>query len=228
MRMEVEQKFTTPDLERIRAKLDSWGAELAEERIEVDCYYRHPSRDFSATDEALRLRRVGHSHFITYKGPKIDATTKTRREIDLPLADLPPGSEGWDSLLEALGFSSVAEVVKRRRKAFVDWKGRRVEVSLDQVEDVGTFVELELVTDAEQVPAARECLATLAAALALSGNERRSYLELLLEHRRASPVEASGSGPSDIYERQSRWRKSIRKRTRKRTRTGRVDTRSGP
>jgi len=180
-RMEVEQKFPVPDLRAIEAQLAILGARPSAPKIEIDVYYRHPARDFAATDEALRIRRVGESNFMTYKGPKIDRTTKTRKEIDLPL---PPGSGGyepWSELLAALGFAPVAEVRKRRAKAHVPWEGRSVEVSLDDVDHLGTFVELELVVDDAEVESAKACIAALADRLGLAGTERRSYLELLLE-----------------------------------------------
>ena len=122
----------------------------------------------------------GRANFITYKGPKIDATTKTRREIDLPLPPDEESAQAWTGLLEALGFTVVGEVRKSRRKAHVVWQGRRVEVSLDEVERLGTFAELELVVEPEDVEAAKACIASLAEALGLEGSERRSYLELLM------------------------------------------------
>lgn len=182
-RMEVEQKFPVDDLAEVESRLTALGAEFSGPRREVDVYYAHPARDFAATDEALRIRRRGDEGFLTYKGPKIDATTKTRREIDI---HLPGGGEGigpWAALLEALGFRPVAEVGKDRRKAMVDWEGRRVEASLDHVDQIGTFVELELVTDAAGVDAAKACIASLAGRLGLSASERWSYLELLLAQR---------------------------------------------
>jgi adenylate cyclase class 2 len=187
--MEVEQKFPVEDLAVIESTLRSLGATASEPKRETDLYYAHPARDFAVTDEALRIRRSGDANWITYKGPKIDATTKTRREIDLPLPGGPEGYASWASLVEALGFRPVAEVSKERRKALVAWEGRRVEVSLDRVHDVGTFVELELVTDADDVASAKSCIASLAQRLGLSGSERRSYLELLLERqgRRKDP-----------------------------------------
>ena len=136
------------------------------------------------------------TNFLTYKGPKIDATTKTRREIDLPL---PPGEEAaraWTGLLEALGFTTVGEVRKSRRKAHVVWQDRSVEVSLDEVEGLGEFAELELVVEdgrgteevscnatsgmeddrtkpppSPAIDAAKTCIASLAGALGLEGSE---------------------------------------------------------
>ncbi len=182
-RMEVEQKFPVEDLAIVESRLRDLGASVSGPKREADLYYAHPARDFAATDEALRIRRSGGANWITYKGPKIDATTKTRREIELPLPEGPEGHASWASLIEALGFRPVVEVSKERRKALVAWEGRQVEVSLDRVDNVGTFVELELVTDADDVTPAKTCIASLAERLGLSASERRSYLELLIQRQ---------------------------------------------
>ncbi len=181
MQIEVELKFPVPDLASVQSQLSALGAPLSPPREEIDVYYRHPARDFAATDEALRIRRVGGLGFVTYKGPKLDATTKTRREIDLALPAGPSSPDAYATLLEALGFSPRAEVRKRRAKARVPWQDRHVEVSLDQVAGLGAFVEIELVTSPEDVDSARQCLLALADRLGLAQSERRSYLELLLE-----------------------------------------------
>ena len=181
MPYEVEMKFPVAEMAVLETKLTGLGATIGGSQLEVDTYFAHPARDFAKTDEALRIRRKGTANFITYKGPKIDAATKTRREIDLPL---PPGedtAQQWTDLLQALGFTPVGEVRKSRRKAQVAWQGRSVEISLDQVERLGTFVELELVVEPEDVEAAKTCIMSLAKDLGLAGSERRSYLELLLE-----------------------------------------------
>ena len=179
MRYEVEMKFPVDDMGAFEAKLAGLGATISIARLEVDVYFAHPSRDFTKTDEALRIRRKAAANFITYKGPKIDAATKTRREIDLPLPSGEETAQAWTDMLEALGFSAVGEVRKLRRKAHVDWQGRRVEVSLDAVEQLGTFAELELVVEPDDVEAAKACIASLAEVLGIQGSERRSYLELL-------------------------------------------------
>lgn len=181
MKYEVEQKFPVDNLQAVETRLGELGAGIADERVEVDCYYNHPARDFAQTDEALRIRRIGPLNRITYKGPKVDKVTKTRQELELPLAEGEKSAADWMKLLETLGFRTVSEVHKRRRKTHVDWQGRSVEVSLDEVTGLGTFVELELVVDEEELDAARGCIADLADELGLGQSERRSYLCLLLE-----------------------------------------------
>ncbi len=183
MTYEVEQKFPVADMAAFEAKLAALGATVSEPHSEIDHYYAHPARDFAATDEALRIRRTDRASYLTYKGPKVDRTTKTRREIELPLWPQEAKVQALESLLEALGFTPVAEVCKYRRKATISWQGRQIEAALDEVVDVGTFVELELVAEDEDMEPAKASIASLAQELGLSGSERRSYLELLLARR---------------------------------------------
>ena len=181
MSYEVELKFPVADLPAFAASLTGRAIPIAPAQEESDVYFAHPLRDFARTDEALRLRRKGAANYITYKGPKIDATTKTRREIELPLGPGPEALAAWIGLLEAVGFRPVGEVRKSRRKAAIPWQGRQVEASLDDVEGVGTFVEFELVVEEGAVEAAKTCIQSLAQSVGLTQGERRSYLELLLK-----------------------------------------------
>ena len=183
MQLEVEQKFRVAGFDEIQQHLEDLACPCSDRYQQIDRYFAHPSRDFSATDEAFRVRSAGDSNWVTYKGPRVDTTTKSRRELELPL---PAGSSYCDqflSLLELLGFREVAAVEKQRRKAFIDWNGSRVEISLDEVLHVGTYVELEIMTDDNGFNAAKECLNSLAARMGLTQIERRSYLNLLLESR---------------------------------------------
>ncbi len=181
MQFEVEQKFVAVDPEDLARRIERLGASVAEPIHQLDVYYAHPSRNFAQTDEALRIRRVGMSNCVTYKGPKIDATTKTRREIEVPLGDGAEAAAGFAQLLESLGFFPVGRIKKRRRGAVVRWEDRRVTIALDDVEGVGHYIELEQMADARDLDSCRASLGRLADELGLSGSERRSYLELLLE-----------------------------------------------
>ncbi len=180
MYLEVEQKFRVSDWTDLERRLVGLGAVIEEPVAQRDLYFAHPSRDFAQTDEALRIRRVGERNFVTYKGPKLDSTTKTRRELELPLASGDEAAARFAELLAALGFRLVREVRKQRRRAIVRWQGREIEAALDEVDGVGRFAELELQADEAEADTARALLASLAAELHLDRPERRSYLELLL------------------------------------------------
>jgi adenylate cyclase class 2 len=180
VKYEVEQKHPVPGFEAVEARLAAMEATIGPAQEELDLYFAHPVRNFAETDEALRIRRKGSKTLITYKGPKIDETTKTRREIELPLGEQPETPDRWRVLLEVLGFEAVIEVHKIRRTAKVAWHGETVALTLDDVAGVGTFIELEIEAGEEGVERAKSQLAALAEELGLEGSERRSYLELLL------------------------------------------------
>jgi adenylate cyclase, class 2 len=181
MQLEVEQKHWLDDAAALTARLNGRGVTIGPALIQVDQYFAHPARDFAATDEALRIRTAGGKSYVTYKGPKLDKTTKTRRELELPLHDSDAGGTEFTKLLNALGFQPVASVRKSRRAFHIFYRDREVEGALDDVEGVGTFVELELLAHEHNVDSARETIASLASELDLGKSERRSYLELLLE-----------------------------------------------
>ncbi len=180
MTLEVELKFRLSDEATLRAELVKCDVAWHPPEEQVDCYFNHPARDFAQTDEAVRLRQTGGQNVITYKGPKLDAATKTRREIELPIA---PGSEGlaqFGELLEVLSFRRVAEVRKVRTKGKLFWQDWPVEVALDQVAGLGSFVELEIQAEEAELASARQAILALATRLNLTQQERRGYLEMLL------------------------------------------------
>jgi adenylate cyclase class 2 len=194
MPYEIEQKFRCSNVALVRERLLELGAAPGQTVDQADCYYRHPVRDFSQTDEAFRLRRVGDVNFMTYKGPKIDATTKSRHEEEVRLADGVATWKSCDEIVRRLGFESVAVVRKRRETLHLDRGDQSIEAALDDVADVGTFVELEVSVDsagddAPAVDSAKRALADLAGELGLIDSERRSYLELLLA---SAPGSAGG------------------------------------
>ncbi|MFA5141300.1 MAG: class IV adenylate cyclase [Elusimicrobiota bacterium] len=177
--LEIEVKFPA-DFEAVRARLA--GRPFREEpaREESDEYFNAPDRDFAATDEALRVRRTGEAGFVTYKGPKTDSHTKTRVEVEVPLALGAGTLVDFRKLLLHLGYRPAAVVRKTRRVLRLERGGFPVELCLDEVEGLGRFVELEIRAPGESLEAAKAALLGLAEELGLSGSERRSYLELLL------------------------------------------------
>lgn len=178
--VEVELKFRVDDPSRVREAVRGLGGRARETVRQVDTYFAHPVRDFAKTDEALRVRVVGETGCVTYKGPLLDAVTKSREETELWFSGGACDAERFAGVLERLGFTRVREVVKRREPWSLQWQGRDIEVALDEVEGLGTFVEIETGASRESFDAAKAALLALAEHLELRDSERRSYLALLL------------------------------------------------
>jgi adenylate cyclase class 2 len=181
MKYEVEQKHGVEDEAALIVRLQQHGAHLEKPFDQRDQYFAHPCRDFAKTDEALRVRVVGNKSFVTYKGPKLDRATKTRQEIELPLDPADHDGSQFASLLKALGFTPVAIVRKRRRPFRITAGQYEVDGALDELDELGCFVELELQASDAELEAAKRTISKLAADLDLGPSERRSYLEMLLE-----------------------------------------------
>jgi adenylate cyclase class 2 len=178
--MEVEAKYRLNDHSTVESRLREWGAVQIADQSEADHYVNAPDRDFARTDEALRLRCVGEQNFLTYKGPRHDATSKTRAEIEVAGAPGAAAAEAFLKLFLHLGYRLTAVVRKRRR--IYEWRrdGFTVHACLDDVEGVGRFIELEIVAEDNAFRAARETVLRTAAELELGATETRSYLEQLL------------------------------------------------
>jgi len=181
--LEIEMKFPVADFAAVRQSLQSWPARADDAVAEADHYFNAPDRDFARTDEALRLRRIGSANAVTYKGPKQPGATKTRTEIEVALEAGDEAAEEFCRLLTHLGYRPVAIVRKRRLVFHFETGGFALQTCLDEVEQVGHFVEVEIVAPEEKKTQAQEVLLQVAASLGLKDAERRSYLELLLKER---------------------------------------------
>jgi adenylate cyclase class 2 len=182
---EVEQKFALADSAAV-LRLEELGAVFLPAEQQADEYFNHPARDFGSTDEAFRLRRAGQQNLVTYKGPKVDRTTKTRQEIELSLPEGDATIDQFRVLFLALGFRAAGTVFKSRAAAALAWQGFAVHVALDEVQHLGSFIELEIAADDDELDNARAALQSLSQRLGLTRSERRSYLELLQQQALAA------------------------------------------
>lgn len=180
----------------VRERLADAGGSRSRVVFQADTYYDAPHREFAETDEALRVRREtdlgadaplsvdavadaledgAFDARVTYKGPLVDDASKTREEFETGVAD----GATMTRVLEELGFSPAATVAKRREV----WTLSGVTVTVDDVAELGTFVEAETETDADGVDAGRERVAAALRSLGLDPDAqiRTSYLGLLLD-----------------------------------------------
>jgi adenylate cyclase class 2 len=171
---EVESKFRSPGSEKVDKALSRLGAMKVWEGDTEDVYFAHPTRDFGKSDEALRLRKKGGAAELTYKGPRMKFEhTKAREEITVRLED-PLAAQ---RIVERLGFTERYVVRKHRSTHILD----KLRIEVDNVEGLGEFVEIELIT--EEPVRAESLIQTAKEELGLSQLEPRTYLEMLLDKR---------------------------------------------
>ena len=177
--IEVEVKAKIDSFDEMRERLDEIGAIKTKTERQEDRYFNSPVKDFAQTDEALRIRETisdeKHNLFITYKGPKIDAKSKTREEVEMGIEDADKAA----SIFENLGFNEVRTVIKDREY----YEYENFEISLDDVHGLNPYMEIEISLDdnADYSDAQRSIFELFEKLGITDGFERTSYLELLEE-----------------------------------------------
>ena len=175
--IEVEVKAKIENFEDMEKKLKNLGAIKSKKEFQEDIYFNSPIADFAKTDEALRIRTTKENEktniFITYKGPKIDSKSKTRKEVEIKIED----SEKCSDIFQSLGFTKVRAVRKNRQY----YTYENFEISLDDVEGLEPYMEIEIsLEDGSDYAEAQEKIFGLFSRLGIEdGFERTSYLELL-------------------------------------------------
>jgi len=193
--LEIEIKVKIQDPDSIRAKFEKNNGLYKLSFIHEDTYFNMPQglRDFKKTDEALRIRKsVGYnknereaqhkkSYFITYKGKKLDKITKTRKELEIEIAN----GKDLRELLNALGFQEIFTVKKERELYEFEFKGQNIEALIDYIPILKeNFIEVEIISESDdKVDESREILFDFLSVFDIKREDSitKSYLELITE-----------------------------------------------
>ena len=169
--IEIEIKVKA-DLKAVEKRLIDEGARFVNEERQIDSYYNAPDRDFAQTDEALRLRSVGRKNMLTYKGPRLDTASKSRKEVTLSVSRKP-----IEELLSSLGFSKFGQVTKLRR----NYRLGDMLVSLDDVDNLGAFLQSDALAEEKDFEFHEKRVLELLEKLRFSEGDiiKDSYLELI-------------------------------------------------
>lgn len=194
LEVEIKAFLGGLSLEKIAETAKELGFRECGALQETDMYFNGNDRNFMKTDEALRLRSCIESAgddscgkeeiFITYKGPKLDKNSNTRSEYETSVEN----RETMAEILTSLGYREVFTVKKVRREwKLTDGDDREITLCFDRVENLGDYMELEIVT-VEDSDRERE-VAHLLKLLDLLGVSRermtrKSYLEMLIDRSR--------------------------------------------
>ena len=150
--LEIERKRQlTGDAKELIKQLQDLGFKPKSSRHEIDTYYSRPDVDFMQTVECLRIRQRDGFAEVTYK-PATTAATHTENDVIIkPETNLPiqPGDAATAKrLLANLGMVQLVEVNKYRR-LFQSPDFPKATVTIDEIKDAGTFVEVEVLSDDE-------------------------------------------------------------------------------
>lgn len=180
--LEVEQKYHVDDVASLLRELDNLSATELPHEVHHDRYFNHPSRDFSQTDEALRIRCINGAPSVTYKGPKHPGAIKVREELEFSVGTEDKDGLLLQKLLRKLSFHEVMVVSKTRRSFALADRALPMTVTVDDVQELGQFAEIEvLAADQQQVETAKALILELAENLGLRKSEPKSYLRMVLE-----------------------------------------------
>ena len=133
--LEIEVKFYVPDIDAIRARIRSLGAEPKGGGFETNIRFDDEEMRLTQGKKLLRLRQDTRCR-LTVKSPPEDADTEFKifRELEVDVSD----SQTMIAILEQLGFTPRQVYEKQRETYFFN----HTELCLDTL-PFGHFLEIE-------------------------------------------------------------------------------------
>lgn len=184
MPFEVELKARLHQPEATESKAAQLGS-LVEEIFKEDVYFRRKGDTSTVPADRYRLRReieAGQmTNIVTFKQLRSLDGVEVNDEVEFTVDD----AHAFFRFADRFGFEPF--VVKRKRSRA--YKIGRAKVELNQVDYLGHFAEIEIVTDDEaDVPQARLEISQVLAQIGLSQAdlEPRRYIDLI---QQAHPVQ---------------------------------------
>lgn len=139
MGVEIEAKVKVAELESVAEKLKQLKAEYVDTVRQQDTFFSDADRKLIDSGCGLRIRRQTGSKeekaFVTFKGPREAGPYKIRPELEVQISE----AETMEAILRGLGYERLLMVEKTRQI----WRYNGCEVGLDDVDLLGTFVEVE-------------------------------------------------------------------------------------
>ena len=190
--IEIEVKLKIEDVIDLEKRLLDQGYILKETRRETDTYFDGGICGIKKSGQALRVRRTVNcvtgkeQSAITFKGEKLDTISMARVELETDVAD----GETAERILCALGFYPAKPAVIKTRKVY---RNEDICACLDDVQDLGTFLELEIMAESEEArPAALDRIERILKSIGytMEDTTRESYLSQLQKLVEESGVQA--------------------------------------
>lgn len=135
---EIEVKAYLKDKQKILDSLISLGVKLSEPIIQDGTEYAKVGATLSeylSNDHFVRVRTENGVHKMTVKKDYEDSKVEFESKIE--------NREQIENALKIMGYNPVLQIKKIRRKAnYKDY-----EICIDEVEELGSFIEIEKISD---------------------------------------------------------------------------------
>ena len=178
--MEIEVKARVTDLQVLKSKLTEQGCVFTEPVVQDDTGYVRTTGSmerFLGNDVFLRIRVQSDGRVIfTAKQPSRfagDGLAKTEYEVTVSSAD------ELENILKLSGFQKAVHVRKTRQTAHHGG----YEICLDEIEGLGSFIELEVMGDEADADSIQKGMFSFLESLGISGVDqvKKGYDILMLE-----------------------------------------------
>lgn len=166
--VEIELRAkATPEIVTILKKI----ATKLHESLEHDKYFKF--KDDLKRKLVIRLRKNDSGTFLTFKGSSVLQQDVAWQEWEQAINDM--------ATLEHLFLSNGLVLVTEIKKHRITYKYEDITLNLDTIENLGTFVELELISDNPEL-AQKKLKETMKTVLHLSENNivTKGYVKLML------------------------------------------------
>ncbi len=138
--VEIELKFRAKDFSGVKSILERVGANFIKESVDIDTYFILPNNPEGR--KYLRVREKNGRSELSFKYVKTE-THKHEWETEVKSAEM------TKAVLEQLGFK--VDVIVDKKRSIFHYKNS--EILLDDVKDLGKFIEIESpnVTEIEDI-----------------------------------------------------------------------------
>lgn len=169
MPKELEAKVRVDGLAPVIAALGAAGATRLGSAGQVNVFYDHPDGRLRSGGCGLRIRTADNGSSVTFKGPLQPGPYKLRDEWETDIGD----PAVLEAVFRGLGLREVFRFSKHRES----WSLDGCQVDLDDVPELGTFVEVE----GPDVASVARVLGRIG--LGSAPVIRQGYVELILAER---------------------------------------------
>lgn len=150
-RIELERSFIITELDekRIKEKIEKEDFKLVSEEIEEDTYFSDKDLYFVKNRICLRTRKINDDYLeLTYKPKSTEETEKYgKKEVNIQLSV--KDYEDIKFIINQLGYITYVSFKKYRTTYSKLVNGIERNIMLDELKDVGKFIELEVLSEKE-------------------------------------------------------------------------------